>query len=84
MSLRLVPREKWRVTLIDELEVGEAFELGICCDVEDCPEPANYIVHLQNGQRKLLLYLCWRHTRIIERLGLVPDLKSFLEGGGGG
>jgi len=81
MSLRLVPREKWRVTMIDELSIPEVFELGISCDVEGCVEPANYIVHLENGQRKLQLYLCWRHARKLERLGLIPDLKSFLEGG---
>jgi len=80
MSLRLVPKEKWRVTLIDELDVAEVFEMGVCCDVEGCVEPANFIVHLENGTKRLQLYLCWRHARKLERLGLVPDLKSFLEG----
>jgi len=84
MTLRLIPREKWRVTMVDELGIPEVFELGISCDVDDCPEPANFIVHLQNGTKRLQLYLCWRHARRLEKLGLVPDIQSFLEGGEGG
>jgi len=82
MSLRLVPREKWRVTLVDELSIPEVFELGISCDVKGCVEPANYIVHLENGGKRIQLFLCWRHTRKLKRLGLVPDLRRFLEGDG--